>query len=1058
MAYRVLGGLDQFFSTAGAVLAGGTVTFYETGTSTLKNTYNSAAGTTANPNPITLNSAGYPAATGSESIIDVWGTGSFRVVLKTALGVTLRDVDPITDPSDVTSSTLSTVAALRALTSASWAGDTVYLLGHTTAGQGGGYFRKNGTDSTTTRIVNTTSGSKVVTLLTTTSSADFTVAAVSSSQTISVVSVSGFTVGLSVYVVNAAGTLALTGPITAVGASTLTVTTTAVNIGSAGSNMVSGSTVMPAVNLSGVTGLKAGMLFTGTGFASGTRYGLKHSNTTTFTASAAATSTNTAVTLTFSQDNNGTIVIDASGRRWDRVLEQPSVVGPWHFGALPGSDAYRDLNRLAGNSAIQWLDSGTGGRFDIGSVAGVFTICPIMQAGVPQLFDVSNLSNKLEVVGSRYCVWKLSVQWYLDTLGDEPDTHFFTQVGCGDVTYRDLFYDGSALELTAAFKTTLSATALLGATTVTLTDASKFRVGDEIRIELDGGTGTTRAITVIAGNDVSFVSGLSAQATSGNDAYREFNEQMHGIRLEGRTVLGRTQGTVDNVNIINCTWYNVRGDGVFGIGEEDSGTYYYVQNVLIEGNDHFGPYDSTVFHSQTAGRSGTAWQRNVREITIRDGYYYGITDADLDMEAGGSTGDFAGRQVIYDGNISIRTSPALAVTPGGISASGSLAAIPLENGIFRDNMIVGGSFRISDVKRSEVYGNIVLGGSSDPACGIQNYIESLEVCDNIFIDQRAVATDGVIRVSRVAGTSTTTSADFVVAAVDVSNTISVTSVTGFAVNDYICVNNAANTLSIYLQITAVGASTLTATTKRAVVGATGSNMVSGSTVQEFNTAHQATVKGNYCYTNVIGCNGISAEGMGSLSEISDNLCVNNQVGTGSAVRIASISSEAGPRMGLMVSRNIGKSFANGISLVVTNSNLVQWHAVSVLDNILVGPGSGTSTGVKFEASAGSTSILPFPDLLVDGNNGTNVTSLGASGTFVAVTNTNPTRQTYYCVGGNNGGHSARYVSWVDPNTVITAANGAEVIFQPGDTAGEVTRYIHRDTSGSANWIAMLTFP
>src|SRR4051812_19908329 len=50
--------VQQFFDNNGNPLTSGTVTFYEAGTSTKKDTWNDSAKTTVNANPLTLNAAG----------------------------------------------------------------------------------------------------------------------------------------------------------------------------------------------------------------------------------------------------------------------------------------------------------------------------------------------------------------------------------------------------------------------------------------------------------------------------------------------------------------------------------------------------------------------------------------------------------------------------------------------------------------------------------------------------------------------------------------------------------------------------------------------------------------------------------------------------------------------------------------------------------------------------------------------------------------------------------------------------------------------------------------
>jgi hypothetical protein len=73
---------QQFIDQNGLPLASGTVGFYFPGTLNPKPTYQDAAGTIANTNPVTLDSRG-------QSLI--WGSGVYRQIVKDASGVTIWD-------------------------------------------------------------------------------------------------------------------------------------------------------------------------------------------------------------------------------------------------------------------------------------------------------------------------------------------------------------------------------------------------------------------------------------------------------------------------------------------------------------------------------------------------------------------------------------------------------------------------------------------------------------------------------------------------------------------------------------------------------------------------------------------------------------------------------------------------------------------------------------------------------------------------------------------------------------------------------------------------------
>ena len=80
--------LTQLFDNFGAVLAGGTLESYVTGTSTPKATYTDASGATPNANPIVLDSAGRAAVWLADDAL-------YRFVVKTSAGVTVETVDAI---------------------------------------------------------------------------------------------------------------------------------------------------------------------------------------------------------------------------------------------------------------------------------------------------------------------------------------------------------------------------------------------------------------------------------------------------------------------------------------------------------------------------------------------------------------------------------------------------------------------------------------------------------------------------------------------------------------------------------------------------------------------------------------------------------------------------------------------------------------------------------------------------------------------------------------------------------------------------------------------------
>jgi hypothetical protein len=86
----VAGAAQQFFTNSGVPLAGGLLYTYSAGTTTPLATYTTAAGTTANSNPIVLNSAGR-----LDSEVWLTSTLTYKFVLKDSGGVTIATYDDI---------------------------------------------------------------------------------------------------------------------------------------------------------------------------------------------------------------------------------------------------------------------------------------------------------------------------------------------------------------------------------------------------------------------------------------------------------------------------------------------------------------------------------------------------------------------------------------------------------------------------------------------------------------------------------------------------------------------------------------------------------------------------------------------------------------------------------------------------------------------------------------------------------------------------------------------------------------------------------------------------
>ena len=87
-SYRPLGQFVQYFLDDGTVNAGGSITFYETDLTTLKDTWSNPSLTTLNSNPVVLDASGRP-------LTDIWGDGSYGAVIKDSLGAVVETANNI---------------------------------------------------------------------------------------------------------------------------------------------------------------------------------------------------------------------------------------------------------------------------------------------------------------------------------------------------------------------------------------------------------------------------------------------------------------------------------------------------------------------------------------------------------------------------------------------------------------------------------------------------------------------------------------------------------------------------------------------------------------------------------------------------------------------------------------------------------------------------------------------------------------------------------------------------------------------------------------------------
>lgn len=88
----------QYTDNNGDPLAGGKIYFYESGTTTPKDTYTDQGAGTANANPVILDSAGRGA---------IWIDGSYKIVVKTSADVTLDTKDVVTSFSTASGTTVT---------------------------------------------------------------------------------------------------------------------------------------------------------------------------------------------------------------------------------------------------------------------------------------------------------------------------------------------------------------------------------------------------------------------------------------------------------------------------------------------------------------------------------------------------------------------------------------------------------------------------------------------------------------------------------------------------------------------------------------------------------------------------------------------------------------------------------------------------------------------------------------------------------------------------------------------------------------------------------------
>lgn len=139
MSFRFLDQYPVYLDASGNPAAGGSLSFFETGTTTPKAVYTNKALSISAANPLTLNAQGRPTT-------DVWGDGSYRVELKNSNGDvvwTRDDVDELLTGDGIPTQTGNSGKYLTTNgATASWG--TVSQV-PTQTGSAGKYLRTDGT-------------------------------------------------------------------------------------------------------------------------------------------------------------------------------------------------------------------------------------------------------------------------------------------------------------------------------------------------------------------------------------------------------------------------------------------------------------------------------------------------------------------------------------------------------------------------------------------------------------------------------------------------------------------------------------------------------------------------------------------------------------------------------------------------------------------------------------------------------------------------------------------------------------------------------------------------
>lgn len=141
MSQRFVLPFQSVYNTNGSPYDGAKLYFYDSGTSTPKDTFTDEPKTIANTNPVIANGFG----TFGDIFLE---DGDYKVVLKDKYDLQVWEANPVSDDGGTYSSVVTTIANLRLLTGE--ADQSISLLGHTAVGDGGGgdfYWDATSTDA-----------------------------------------------------------------------------------------------------------------------------------------------------------------------------------------------------------------------------------------------------------------------------------------------------------------------------------------------------------------------------------------------------------------------------------------------------------------------------------------------------------------------------------------------------------------------------------------------------------------------------------------------------------------------------------------------------------------------------------------------------------------------------------------------------------------------------------------------------------------------------------------------------------------------------------------------